>query len=35
LAEPAVRGKGRVVQAADGADGARLIVEFLREKKLV
>lgn len=35
LAEPPVRGKGRVVQASDGADGARIIVEFLREKKLV
>jgi electron transfer flavoprotein beta subunit len=35
LSEPAARGKGRIVEAADGADGARIIIEFLREKKLI
>jgi electron transfer flavoprotein beta subunit len=35
LATPAVRGKGKVVEAADGAEGARIIVDFLREKKLI
>ncbi len=35
LAEPPPRGKGRVLQAADGAEGAQIILDFLREKKLV
>ena len=35
LADPPVRGKARIVEAADGAEGARIIVEFLREKKLI
>ncbi len=35
FAPPAPRGKGRAVEAADGAAGARTIFEFLREKKLV
>ena len=35
LAAAPVRGKGRMVNASDGADGARIIVEFLREKKLL
>ncbi len=35
LAEPPPRGKGKVVEVADGAEGARVIVEFLRERKLI
>jgi electron transfer flavoprotein beta subunit len=35
LSAAPVRGKGRVENAADGADGARIIVEFLKEKKLL
>src|SRR5579871_6274458 len=35
LADPPVRGKGRVVQVADGAEGARAIVDFLKERKLI
>jgi electron transfer flavoprotein beta subunit len=35
LADPPPRGKGKVVQVTDGAEGARVIVEFLREKKLI
>jgi len=35
LMDPPVRGKGRIVNAADGAEGAKIILEFLREKKLV
>ncbi|MGP6158716.1 MAG: electron transfer flavoprotein subunit beta/FixA family protein [Vulcanimicrobiaceae bacterium] len=35
VSEPPTRGKGRVAEAADGADGARIIIEFLREKKLI
>ena len=35
LAAAAVRGKGRVANAADADDGARIIIEFLREKKLI
>jgi electron transfer flavoprotein beta subunit len=35
FAAPPARGKGRVVTAADGADGARQIVDFLKEKKLL
>jgi electron transfer flavoprotein beta subunit len=32
---PPVRGKGTVVTAADGNDGAQKIIAFLKEKKLV
>jgi len=35
LAPAPVREKGRVVNAADGAEGAHIIVEFLKEKKLI
>jgi electron transfer flavoprotein beta subunit len=35
LATPPVRGKGRVVTAADGDDGARQIVDFLKERKFL
>ena len=35
LAPAPVRGKGRVENAADAAEGARIVVEFLREKKLL
>ena len=35
LADPPLRGKGKVVTVADGAEGARVIVEFLRERKLI
>ncbi len=35
LAAPPARAKGRVVSAADGAEGAAVIVEFLKEKKLL
>ena len=35
LAPAPVRQKGRTLQAADAADGARIIVEFLKEKKLL
>ena len=35
FAPPPPRGKGRVVEAADGAAGAQAIFDFLREKKLV
>jgi electron transfer flavoprotein beta subunit len=35
FAPPPVRGKGRVVEAADGAAGAQAIFDFLKEKKLV
>jgi electron transfer flavoprotein beta subunit len=35
LAPAPAREKGRTVQAADGAEGARIIVEFLKEKKLL
>jgi electron transfer flavoprotein beta subunit len=35
IATPEVRAKGRVVTVPDGAEGARVIVEFLRERKLV
>jgi electron transfer flavoprotein beta subunit len=35
LAPAAARSKGQSVAAADGADGARIIVEFLKEKKLL
>jgi len=35
VAPPAVRGKGQVVEASDGANGAKLIFDFLKEKKFV
>jgi electron transfer flavoprotein beta subunit len=35
FAPPPPREKGRVVEASDGASGARTIFDFLREKKLV
>jgi electron transfer flavoprotein beta subunit len=35
VATPPVRGKGRVEVAADGADGARIIVDFLKERKFL
>ncbi len=35
FAPPAARGKGIVVEAADGATGAKAIFDFLKEKKLV
>jgi electron transfer flavoprotein beta subunit len=35
VATPPVRAKGRVVQAADAADGARTVVEFLKERKFL
>ena len=35
VAPPAVRGKGQVVEASDGASGAQAIFDFLKEKKLV
>jgi electron transfer flavoprotein beta subunit len=35
FAPPPVRGKGAVVEAADGASGAKVIFDFLKERKLV
>lgn len=35
LAPAPARGKGRTVSVADGAEGAKVIVEFLKEKKLL
>jgi electron transfer flavoprotein beta subunit len=35
VAAAPVRGKGRVVQAGDGAEGARVIVDFLKERKFL
>ena len=35
VATPPVRGKGRVVPAADAAEGAKLIVDFLKERKFL
>jgi len=35
FAPPPVRGKGEVVEAADGATGAKVIFDFLKAKKLV
>ena len=35
FAPPPVRGKGEVVEAADGASGAQTIFAFLKDKKLV
>lgn len=34
-ATPPVRGKGRVVNAADGSAGASAIIDFLKERKLL
>ena len=35
IAPPPVRGKGQVVVAEDGASGAKIIFDFLKERKLV
>ena len=35
VATPPVRGKGQVMQAADGAEGAKIIVQFLKERKFL
>jgi electron transfer flavoprotein beta subunit len=35
VSPPPVRGKGQVVEAEDGASGAKAIFDFLKEKKLV
>jgi electron transfer flavoprotein beta subunit len=35
FAPPPVRGKGKTIEAADGAAGARAIFDFLAEKRLV
>lgn len=35
LATPPVRGKGSVVQAADGADGAKAVITFLKDRKFI
>ncbi len=35
VATPPVRGKGKVITAADGADGAQQIVAYLKEKKFL
>jgi electron transfer flavoprotein beta subunit len=35
LATPPARGKGKVVQVADGAEGAKVIVDFLKERKFL
>jgi electron transfer flavoprotein beta subunit len=35
LTAPPVRGKGKVVTAADAVDGAKQIVDFLKERKLL
>jgi electron transfer flavoprotein beta subunit len=35
FAPPPVRGKGQVIEAADGASGAKAIFDFLKERKLV
>ncbi len=35
LATPPPREKGRVIEAGDGAEGANVIFEFLKEKKLI
>jgi hypothetical protein len=32
---PPVRGKGKVVTAADAVDGAKQILDFLKERKLL
>lgn len=35
FAPPPVRGKGKVIEAADAASGAQAILDFLKERKLV
>ena len=35
LATPPVRGKGTVVKAADGAEGAQAVVQFLKDRKFI
>jgi electron transfer flavoprotein beta subunit len=35
VAPPPARGKGQVVEATDGTNGAKVIFDFLKEKKLV
>ena len=35
IAKPAERGKGQVVVAEDGAAGAKIILDFLKERKLI
>ncbi len=35
LATPPVRGKGQVITVGDGAEGARVIVDFLKERKFL
>jgi electron transfer flavoprotein alpha/beta subunit len=35
IAKPAERGKGQVVVAEDGASGAKIIFDFLKERKLI
>ena len=35
LATPPARSKGRVVTASDGEDGAKQIVDFLKERKFL
>ena len=35
FAPPPVRGKGEVIEAADGPSGAKAIFEFLQAKKLI
>jgi electron transfer flavoprotein beta subunit len=35
IQKPAERGKGKVVVAEDGASGAKIIVDFLKERKLI
>ena len=35
IGAPAVRGKGQIVTAEDGASGAKIIVDFLKERKLI
>ena len=35
IATPPVRAKGQVIQAADAADGAKQIVQFLKERKFL
>ena len=35
IEKPAERGKGKIVKAEDGASGAKIIVDFLKERKLI
>jgi electron transfer flavoprotein alpha/beta subunit len=35
LATPPPREKGRTVTAADGADGARIVLDFLKSRQLL